>query len=161
MLGFIQRNLKGSPSRLEEQANLTLVRSSLEYASVVWDLFLQRKIDILKKIQCKAARFVTNNYKRGCGLTSTQLIDSLGWDILQGRRKTARLCMLYRAINREVAFSIDMLCRPDSRTRGNTQNFRTIKTKKIPFPNSFFIRTIPDWNKLPSDVKIGADFHSL
>ena len=66
--------------------------------------------------------------------------------------------MLYNAINREVALSIDVLCRPDSRTRGSTQNFRTIKTKNIPFSNSFFIRTIPDWNKLPSDVKLAQTF---
>ena len=158
MLGFIQRNLKGSPSRLKELAYLTLVRSGLEYASVVWDPFLQREIDRLEKIQRRAARFVTNNYRRECGLTSTQLIDSLGWDSLQERRKTARLCMLYKAINREVALSIDMLCRPDNRTRGSTQNFRTIQTKKRPFANSFFIRTIPDWNKLPSDVKLAPTF---
>ena len=106
----------------------------------------------------RAARFVTNNYKRECGLTSNQLIDSLGWTSLQERRKTARLRMLYKAINREVALSIDMLCRPDSRTRGSTQNFRIIKTKKIPFSNSFYIRTIPDWNKLPSDVKLAPTF---
>ena len=158
MLGFIQRNLNGSPSRLKELAYLTLVRSGLEYASVVWDPFLQREIDRLEKIQRRAARFVTNNYRRECGLTSTQLIDSLGWDSLQERRKTARLCMLYKAINREVALSIDMLCRPDKRTRGSTQNFRTIQTKKRPFANSFFIRTIPDWNKLPSDVKLAPTF---
>ena len=154
MLGFIQRKLKGSPSRLRELAYLISVRSGLEYASVVWDLFLQRGIDRLENIQRRATRFVTNNYRKECGLTSTQLIDSIGWDSLQERRKTARLCMLYKAINREVALSIDMLCRPDSRTRGSTQNIRTIKTRKIPFSNSFFIRTIPDWNKLPSDVKL-------
>ena len=78
----------------------------------------------------KAARFVTNNYKRECGLPSNQLIDSLGWTSWQEPRKTARLRMLYKAINREVALSIDMLCRPDSRTRGITQNFRAIKTRK-------------------------------
>ena len=85
MLGFIQRNLKGSPSRLKELAYLTLVRSGLEYASVVWDPFLQREIDRLEKIQRRAARLVSNNYRRECGLTSTQLIDSLGWDSLQER----------------------------------------------------------------------------
>ena len=73
MLGFIQRNLKGSPSRLKELTYLTLVRSGLEYASVVWDPFLQREIDHLTKIQRRSARFVTNNYKRECGLTLTQL----------------------------------------------------------------------------------------
>ena len=110
-----KRAVKGSPSRLEELAYLTLVRSGLEYASVVWDPFLQRGIDRLEKIHRRAARFVTNNYRRECELTSTQLIDSLDWDSLQERRKTARLCMLYKAIDKDVALSTDMLCRPDSR----------------------------------------------
>ena len=42
---------KGSPSRLKKLAYLTLVRSGLEYASVVWDPFLQREIERLEKIQ--------------------------------------------------------------------------------------------------------------
>ena len=87
MLDFIQRSLKGSPSRLKELAYLTLVRSGLEYASVVWDPLLQREIDRVEKIQRRAARFVTNNYRRESGLTSTQLIDSLDWDSLQERHK--------------------------------------------------------------------------
>ena len=144
-----------------KMAYLTLVRSCLEYASVLWDPFLQREIDHFEKIQHRAARFVTNNYRRECGLTSTQLIDSLGWDSFQERRKTARLCMLYKAINREVALSIDMLCTPYSRTRGSTHNFRPIQTKKRPFSNSLFIRTIPDSYKLPSDANFRADLHSL
>ena len=55
VFGFIQRNLKGSPSRLTELAYLTLVRSGLDYASVVWDL---------EKIQDRATRFVNNNYNK-------------------------------------------------------------------------------------------------
>ena len=91
MPSLIQKKIQSSPSHLKELAYLKLVRSGLEYASVVWDLFLQRELDRLEKIQRRAARFVTNNYRMECGLTSTQLIGSLGWDSLQERRKTARL----------------------------------------------------------------------
>ena len=130
MLSSIQINFKGSPSHLKELAYLTLVRPDLEYTSVVSDPFLQRKIDRLEKIHRRAGRFVTNNYSREYDLTSTQLVDMLGWDSLKERHKTARLCMLYKAINREAALSIDILCRPDRRTRGSTQNFRPIENKK-------------------------------
>ena len=143
MLGFIQINLKGSPSRLKELAYLTLVRFGLEYSVFVCDPFLQREMNRLEKIQRRVARFVTNNYSRECGLGSTHLIDSLVCDSLQERRKTAKLCMLYKEITREIALSTDMLCRPDSRTRGSTQHFRPIQTKKRQFTKYFLIRTIP------------------
>ena len=117
MLGYIQRNTMGSPSRLNELAYLTLVRSL--------------EIDRLKKIQRRAARF--NNYRRECGLTSIQLIDKPSWASLQERRKTARLFMLYKSIIREVALLIGMLRRPDTRTRGSTQNVRPIQSKRDRF----------------------------
>ena len=98
------------------------------------------------------------NYRRKCGLTSTQLIDSLGRDSLQDHHKTAGLCIICKAINRQEALSIDVMCRPDSRTRGSTQNFGPIQTKKKPFSNFSFIITIPDWNKLPSDAKLALTF---
>ena len=57
-----RRNLKACPPNLRETAYFSLVRSSLEYSSAVWDPFRQKDIDKLEKIQRSAARFVTQNY---------------------------------------------------------------------------------------------------
>ena len=48
-LGFLRRNLKACPPKLRETAYFSLVRSSLEYSSAVWDPFRQKDIDKLKK----------------------------------------------------------------------------------------------------------------
>jgi len=41
---FIKRNLKGSPQELERLAYISLVRSSMQYASSVWDPHLIKDI---------------------------------------------------------------------------------------------------------------------
>ena len=103
MLGFIQRNLKGSPSRLKELEYLT---------DLAWNMHLlsgtrscRRKLIASKR--SSAGRHALSLIITGRDVDSTQLIDSLGWDSLQERHKIARLYMLYKAINREVALSID------------------------------------------------------
>lgn len=44
-LGFIQRNLRHCPTHCRKSAYIALVRSTLEYGSVVWDPHLQKDIE--------------------------------------------------------------------------------------------------------------------
>ena len=53
-LGFLRRNLRGSPYKLRETAYLALVRSSLEYCGAIWDP--SGKEESLEDIQRRAAR---------------------------------------------------------------------------------------------------------
>ena len=48
IMGFLRRNLKACPPKLRETAYFSLVRSSLEYSSAVWDPFRQKDIDKLE-----------------------------------------------------------------------------------------------------------------
>ena len=53
-----------------------------------------------------------------------------------------------------LCLPIDSLEKADTRTRGSTQfNFKHIQTRKKAAQQSFFVRTIPDWNVLHPDVK--------
>ncbi|XP_072030517.1 uncharacterized protein [Amphiura filiformis] len=58
-LGFLRRNLGKCSTDIKEQAYTSLVRSQLEYASVVWDPHKQNQIDQLEKIQRRAIRFIS------------------------------------------------------------------------------------------------------
>jgi hypothetical protein len=69
-LGFIKRNLKGSPQDLKRLAYISLVRSGMEYASVIWDPHLSKDKDTLEKIQRRAARWITNNHERAASVTA-------------------------------------------------------------------------------------------
>ena len=156
ILGFLQRNLKGCPPRLKELAYFTLVRSSLEYSSTVWDPFLQKDIDELERIQRRAARFTQGHYIRPWKMNQPTLRETLTvpWQSLQSRRKNARVTLLYKAVNGLVALpTSDILCKADARTRGGQNNFKHIKTAKRPYSNYFFPLTIQDWNALPTATK--------
>jgi len=47
-----------------------MCRSVLEYASPVWDPYLQRDIDNLERIQRKGTRFVLRDFRQLSSVTS-------------------------------------------------------------------------------------------
>jgi hypothetical protein len=62
-LGFLRRNLKIPSIRIKEQAYQTLVRPSVEYASIVWDPYTKTEINKIEAAQRRAARYVVNNQR--------------------------------------------------------------------------------------------------
>ena len=149
-LGFLRRNLKACPPKLSETAYFSLVRSSLKYSSAVWDPFRQKYIDKLEKNQRSAARIVTQNYRQTTSVTS--LIQNLGWTDLKTRRKNSRLVSMFKILNELVEIPInDRLIPTDRRTRGgHNQAYKHLRANTTLGQNSFWHRTIPDWNSLPA-----------
>ena len=144
-LGFLRRNLKACPPKLRETAYFSLVRSSLEYSSAVWDPFRQKDIDKLEKIQRSAARFVTQNYRQTASVTS--LLQNLGWTDLKTRRKNSRLVSMFKILNELVEIPInDRLIPADRRTRGgHNQAYKHLRANSNTTlgQNSFWHRTRP------------------
>ena len=104
-LGFLKRNLKSCPAPFKETAYISMCRSVLEYASPIWDLFLEGDKDQIEKIQRKAARFVTGDFRQRSSVT--QMMKELTWEPLAERRTEARLILMYQIINGEVAVPVD------------------------------------------------------
>ena len=84
-LSFIRRNLNKAPKFVKEKCYITLVRPSIEYASPVWDPHHQIHKENIEKVQKRAARFVTGNYKMETG-NSKRNLDNLNWPPLEERR---------------------------------------------------------------------------
>ena len=61
-LGFLRRNLRNCPQDCRRIAYLSLVTSTIEYGSVIWDPHSQADIDRLERIQRHAARFIVDDY---------------------------------------------------------------------------------------------------
>ena len=99
-LGFIRYNLKGAPAECKKLAYMTLVRSGMEYASIIWDPHTNTNSNKLEKIQCSAARWVLSSYSRTTSVTL--LLEQLKLEPLQSRRRIQRLAFMYKILNGQV-----------------------------------------------------------
>ena len=150
-LGLMRRNFWNCPREIKEITYKTIVRPKLEYASAAWDPYLKKDIAKVEKVQRKAARFCTGNYKQTASVTD--MIKELDWETLELRRTKCRLNMMYKLSHKIVNFdtSKHLVFNSEKRTRGS-HNFKYVlpKINKDVFKYSFFPRTIKDWNSLPS-----------
>ncbi|XP_071153385.1 uncharacterized protein [Mytilus edulis] len=130
-----------------------MVRPSLEYASAVWDPYKVEDINRLDKVQRRGARYVCNNYRDKTPGCVTNMIQLLKWESLQDRRKDHRLLIMYKAINGMISIpeANSIINKSDTRTRG-ANRLRQIYTKTEVYRQSFFPRTIQNWNQLPTTV---------
>ena len=152
-LGFMKRNLKGSPKELKKLAYLTTVRSSLEYASTIWDPHQQGQKQLLEATQRKAARWIQNDFSRTSSVSSMMV--NLGLEPLEEGRRISRLAFLYKILHEEVAVPASELgiIRNPRATRGLYTRDKLIvpRCNTTQLQNHFVSRTIPQWNKLPDD----------
>jgi hypothetical protein len=150
-LGMIRRNLYSCNQQVKSQAYTTLVRPKLEYATEAWSPHTAKYTKKLEAIQNSAARFCCRNYHRTQSVS--ELVTRLKWDTLQKRRQLADLAMFYKIENGivRIPFPPAVAAIPVPSTRQNH-----LLTKLIPhatinaYKYSFFIRTIPIWNRLPA-----------
>jgi len=77
------------------------------------------------------------------------MMDQLGWSELTSRQRDLRLLLLYKIVYNHITVPYtDILVPADVRTRSkHQQKYRHITTQTPVFRNSFFPRTIIDWNK--------------
>jgi len=80
----------------------------LEYRAVCWDPFRKVQMNALERVQKQAAKF-------------SKLTNDWNWETLVQRRKTARICALYKAYFGEPAWKAvgDRLQRPYNLSRVN------------------------------------------
>ena len=170
-LGFIQRNLRHVPSHCRKSAYIALVRSSLEYGSVVWDPHLQQDIDKLEKVQRKAARFIKKDFKSRHTGAVTDMLNDLDLPSLEQRRRDNRLCFMYKIskglvpaipsteyltkirVKRTVKANpkyknYETINFVERHQNLNDNCYKTISATSTVYKNSFFPRTIGDWNQL-------------
>ena len=153
-LGFLRRNLRGSPYRMRELAFEALVRSTLNYCGSIWDPSVEGEIRKLEMIQNRGARWVRG--ARGV-ISVTALLRDLGWLSLADQRCNQRLCLFYKLLNNIIDVNIcDLdICQlkdTDSwKSRGYHPNKlvrQRASDKSSPLWTSTVFRTIPQWNNL-------------
>ena len=161
-LGFLRRNLKDCSKQVRSTTYKSMVRPTMEYASSSWDPYKTEDADYLDKVQRRAACYACNNYTEGTQGCVTAMVNSLGWETLQDRRKMQRLTMLFKIKHNlvEILEAESIVWSKDSRTRGSQRLFVPY-TSVTMYKMSFFPRTIQDWNKLPSSITDMQDIEAF
>ena len=152
-LGFLWRNLSSCPEGVKEAAYKTIVRLHVEYASSVWDPHLKKHVKQIEGVQRRAARFLKNCYTREPG-TVTNLLNELNWIPLKERRTISRLTLFHKAIHGDGGQAFpDYVTKRRRHSRNSSQNkFIELLPNTETCKNSYFCRTVKDWNALPSEI---------
>ena len=149
-VGFLRRNFRDCSTKVRSATYTSMVRPRLEYASSVWDPHKRKDVQLLEKVQRRAARYACNSYHDRSPGAVTQLLQQLQWDSLEQRRHHNRLTALYKIQNGLVDLQPTKFFQPsDSRTRGANR----LRQENVSHPalfHSFFPRTISEWNRLPT-----------
>ncbi|XP_070195592.1 uncharacterized protein [Littorina saxatilis] len=177
-VGFLRRNLRNCPQECRRLAYITLVRSTLEYGTTVWDPYLRRDIERLERVQRQAAGFITRDYKSRSPGCVSDMLKNLNLPPLEERRRQLRFNFLNRISEGLIpALPPDKFLTPAASRRrrviptrfqgyessniierqavNNTRGFRIPTCKTDQYKNSFFERTIAEWNQL-SDADLPA-----
>ena len=142
--------LHGQPLDVVECSKYLVVRPVLDFAALMWDPYRQADIKALEQVQPRAARYVYNDYTSRTPGCVTEMVNEFGWESLQDRRQIFRLSLLYKAHHGLVDIDKATYLKPcDSRIRNHT-GFYQEHTEHEVYHNSFFPRTIREWNRLPN-----------
>ena len=101
-LGFLRRNLQHYPRECWRTSNIALVRSIMEYGSIIWDPYTKQEITKLESIQRRGARFITKDYKsreEGC---MTKMLNELNLPTLQSKTQKQRLIFFYKVVEGQL-----------------------------------------------------------
>ena len=173
-LGFLRRNLRHCSTDCRKNAYISLVRSTLEYGAIIWDPYTKMDIDRLERVQRRGARFITHDYKSRTPGSITKMLADLDLQTLQERRKELRLTFLFKVVEGLVPAipSPDYLVPVRNKRRiratklsdfivdntitahqlNNSRCFVTPRCNTEIYKNSYFPRTIAEWNQLEDSI---------
>lgn len=152
-LGYLRRSLRQSTQEIRLLAYKTYIRPILEYASVVWDPYTQKNITQLESIQRKSVRFIFNCYS--WQVSPTVLLNNANLEPLKLRRYRDRLKYMYLLYHDMLGIDKDVYINLVSKrpTRSNhSKKIKEFSCRTNVFKNSFFPRTVREWNALTSST---------
>ena len=165
-LGFLRRNLAFAPRSTKEVAYKTLVRPKLEYAAPIWSPYSKLQINQVEKVQRTAARWTCRRWHNTSSVGD--MLDELEWPSLEARRDQSSLLLFHKIHSGAVSIEKDKYLTParslKSTRSSHSAQYCRYQTYSDALKNSFFPRTIPQWNSLsPSAVnsQTAEEFRAL
>ena len=155
-----------APRHTKDVVYQTLVRLQLEYAAPIWHPYNETETKKVEKVQMTAARWVCRQWHNANSVDD--MLDELEWPSLEDRRLKSSLTFFYKIHSGTVSLDKDKYLIPAPRLRYTRASHESQYTRYMSYTdalkNSFFPRTIPLWNSLPSSVvasKTTEEFKAL
>ena len=153
-LGFLQRNLTFEPRETKAAAYKTLIRPQLEYAAPIWHPYVKTQAQQVKRVQRTAARWTCRRWRNASSVGN--MLDELEWPSLESRREQSSLTFFYKIHSGMDYVDKDKYLTPVTGLRqtraSHDSQYRRYQAYSDALKNSFFPRTIPQGNSLPSSV---------
>lgn len=151
-LGFLKRRLHLANSDTRLRAYISIVRATLDYASVIWHPHTTSLTDCIESIQNKAARFILRNYSPYQSVSA--LKESLNLPDLSTRRKFFRLSLFHSLYYSNSSSSTTQILPAHYVSTRNDHACKVApifaRTKK--HQNSPLVLSIQEWNVLPQNI---------
>ena len=110
-------------------------------------------ISNIEKIQRRAARWILSDFSRYSSVST--LLAQLQWSSLEKRRSDSRLCTFYRILHdSNIPIKVPQYFMSTQYPTRNDHPFHFILpyTSTTYYKQSFFPRTIKQWNNLPLNI---------
>ena len=142
-----------------------LVRPLFEYAAPIY-IPINTETENVEKVQRTAAWWVCRRWHNTSSVDD--MFDELEWPSLEDRRLKSSLTFFYKIHSGTVSLDKDKYLTPAPRLRytraSHDPQYIRYFSYSDALKNSFFPRTIPLWNSLPSSMaasKITEEFKAL
>ena len=153
-LGFLCRNLAFAPKSTKEVAYKTLFRPKLKYAAPIWSPYSKLQINQVEKVQRTAVRWTCRRW--GNTSSVSEMLDELEWPSLEARTDQSSLLLFHKIHSGAVSIEKDKYLthahRLKSTRASHSAKYCRYKTYSDALKNSFFPRTILQWNDLSPSV---------
>ena len=165
LIGMLYRRFyKHAKSNTLLMLYASLIRPHLEYCSVVWDPYLNKDINLLEKTQKFGLRLCLKDWLSDYN----DLLNRANLPSLETRRTRTRLGYIYKIFNELMDYPnapIKLQAYSYNSQSNNSKPLIPLQSRTTQCQNSFFYRTIPQWNSLPMEVvsltSISSFKHSL
>ena len=136
------------------------------YFTADWSPYSKLQINQVEKVQRTAARWTCRRWRNTSSVG--EMLDELEWPSLEARRDQSSLLLFHKIHSGAVSIEKDKYLTParslKSTRSSHSAQYRRYQTYSDALKNSFFPRTIPQWNSLsPSAVnsQTAEEFRAL
>ena len=138
----------------------SFIRPHLEYATVAWDPFLKKDIELIEDVQKFALKVCTKSWDA----SYSRLLETSHLPSMKTRRQYAKLCNLFKIINgltfHPNAPTMDRVLHYPSRFV-HSRAIAPLQCHTLRYQNSYFPSSITAWNSLPPDTVTNSTLPSF